>query len=124
MKFQRPCSNMPLAWLSVRKPFDAMVCAHTACTDPAERQIVLRDVHDRAVDGDVAGRRAVEHPAPVRVVVAEVVERERSGPCVHVADGVIDIAVAAKIGRMGPKISSCAIFISSVTPSTTVGARV
>ena len=34
--------------------FDSMVGAHTACTDPAERQIVLRHVHDRAVDGDVA----------------------------------------------------------------------
>jgi hypothetical protein len=29
--------------------FDSMVCAHTACTDPAEEQIVLRDVHDRAL---------------------------------------------------------------------------
>jgi len=29
--------------------FDAMVCAHPACTDPAEGQIVLRDVHDRAL---------------------------------------------------------------------------
>src|SRR5579864_9630098 len=74
--------------------FDCMVFAHTACTDPAERQIVLRDVHDRAVDGDVTRRRAVEHLASVRVVVAEVVEREWSGPCVHVVDGVIDIAVA------------------------------
>src|ERR1051325_6613100 len=30
--------------------FDAMICAHPARTDPAERQIVLRDMHDRAVD--------------------------------------------------------------------------
>ena len=57
--------------------FDAMVCAHTACTDPAERQIVLRDVHDRAVDGDVAGRGAVEHLASVRVVAAEVLHPVR-----------------------------------------------
>src|SRR6266542_182477 len=56
--------------------FDSMVCAHAACTDPAERQIVLRDVHDRSVDGDVARRRAVEHLASVRVVAAEVVERK------------------------------------------------
>src|SRR4029434_4205998 len=76
------------------EPFDSMVCAYTARTDPAERQIVLRDVHDRAVDGDVARRRAVKHLASVRVVVAEVVEREWSGPCVHVVDGVIDVAVA------------------------------
>ena len=63
--------------------FDSMVCAHTACTDPAERQILLRNVHDRAVDGDVARGRAVEHLASVRVVVAEVVERKWSGPCVE-----------------------------------------
>src|SRR5436309_2326000 len=74
--------------------FDPMVCAHPACTDPAEGQIVLRDVHDRAIDGDVARRRALEHLASVRVVAAEVVERKWSGPCVHVVDGVVDSAVA------------------------------
>src|SRR4051812_35287196 len=60
------------------EPFDSMVCAHTAGTDPAERQIVLRDVHDGAIDGDVARGRAVEHLASVRVVVPEVVERKWS----------------------------------------------
>src|SRR2546426_4280407 len=74
--------------------FDSMVCAHAACTDPTEGEIVLRDVHDRAGDGDVARRRAVEHLASVPVVAAEVVERKWSGTCVHVGDGVIDIAVA------------------------------
>ena len=56
---------------------DPVVLAHPARADAAEREIVLPDMHDRAVDGDVAGGRTVEHPAPVCVVVAEVVERER-----------------------------------------------
>jgi len=86
--------------------FDSMVCVHTACTDLAERQIVLRDVHDRAIDGDVARRRAVEHLASVRVVAAEVVESKWSGPCVHVGDGVIDIAVAENRQDGGARRSS------------------
>jgi hypothetical protein len=65
-----------------------------ARADAAEREIVLPDMHDRAVDGDVSGRRTVEDLAPVGVVVAEVVERERSRSCVHVVDRVIEVAVA------------------------------
>ena len=85
---------------------DAVVLADAALADPAERQIVLRDVHDRAVDGDVARRRAVKHLASVRVVAAEVVERKWSGPCVHVGDGVIDIAVAENRQDGGARRSS------------------
>jgi hypothetical protein len=103
---------------------DPVVLAHPARADAAEGKVVLPDVHDGAVDGDVAGGRAVEYLAPVRVIFAEVVERERSWACVDVVDGIVDVAVGEKIGRMGPKISSWAIRISSVTPSTTVGARV
>src|SRR6185295_17822893 len=73
--------------------FDPMVFAHTACTDPAERQIVLRHVHDRAVDGDVARRRAVEHLASVRVVVAAVV---RSRP----------LPLATMVGDLPPSSSA------------------
>src|SRR5687767_7301563 len=58
--------------------FDSVVFAHSAGADAAEREIVLPDMHDRAVDGDVAGGCAVEHFAPVGVVGAEVVEGERS----------------------------------------------
>jgi hypothetical protein len=68
---------MPLGWLSVRKPSIPWYLPIPPRADAAEREIVLPDMHDRAVDGDVAGGRTVEHPAPVCVVVAEVVERER-----------------------------------------------
>jgi hypothetical protein len=72
---------------------DAVVLAHAARADAAEGKVVLRDVHDGPVDGDVAGGRAVEDLAPVGAVVAEVVERERSWSCVDVVDGVVDVAV-------------------------------
>src|SRR5215212_9423317 len=39
---------------------DAVVVAHAALADAAEGKVVLRDVHDDSVDGDVAGRGAVE----------------------------------------------------------------
>ena len=51
-------------------------------------------------------RRAVEHLASVRVVAAEVVESKWSGPCVHVGDGVIDIAVAENRQDGGVRRSS------------------
>ena len=70
------CSNIPLAWLSARKPSTPMVCAHTACPDAAERQIVLRDVHDRSIDGDIAGRGTAQHLAPLFTVATEVAERQ------------------------------------------------
>nr|WP_241267344.1 hypothetical protein [Streptomyces scabichelini] len=72
---------------------DAVVLAHPAGADAAEGEVVLPDVHDGAADGDVAGGRAVENLAPVRVVLAEVVERERSWSCVDVVDGLVDVAV-------------------------------
>src|SRR5438128_12657401 len=90
---------------------DAVVLADAALADPAERQIVLRDVHDRAVDGDVARRRAVKHLASVRFVAAEVVERKWSGQCVHVGDGVNRYCRSRKSadwGRRSPRAQSSA----------------
>src|SRR5215216_4834029 len=72
---------------------DPVVLAHPARADAAEGKVVLRDEHDGAVDGDVAGGRAVEHLALVGTVVTEVVERERAWSRVDVVDGVVDVAV-------------------------------
>src|SRR5690349_21193459 len=43
--------------------FDAVISPDSAGSDAAERQIVLRDVHNSAVDHGVARRRVVEHLA-------------------------------------------------------------
>ena len=42
----RPAASIEQMVAERAEAFDFMVCAHTACTDPAERQIVLRDAHD------------------------------------------------------------------------------
>jgi hypothetical protein len=41
----RPAASIEQMVAERAEAFDFMVCAHTACTDPAERQIVLRDAH-------------------------------------------------------------------------------
>ncbi len=51
--------------------FDLMVGAHTACPDAAERQVVRRDVHDRSIDGDIAGCSMAQHAAPLVTVATE-----------------------------------------------------
>lgn len=57
------------------KSFDAVLHANLTSADPAKRQVVLRDVHDRAI----AGCRAVEHLALCCLVVPEIVERQGRG---------------------------------------------
>ncbi len=73
--------------------FDSMVRAHTACTDAAERQIVLGDVHDRSVNGDIAGRGTAQHLAPLVTVATKVVERQWPRSRIHIGDGVIRVAI-------------------------------
>jgi hypothetical protein len=84
---------MPLGVAENTEALDPVVLAHAALADAAERQVVMADVHDRAVDTDVAGGGPVEHSAPLRALAAEVVERERSRSRVHVLDGLVDVAV-------------------------------
>lgn len=95
----------PLGMAEGTETLDAVVSAHAAGPDAAEGQVILGDVHDRPVDSDVAGDRSAQHLASVFVIGAEVVERERPGPGVHIGDRFFNLAVG-KIGRIGPKISS------------------
>ena len=73
--------------------FDAVVGAHAARADTAERQIVLRVVQQRVVDRHVAGRRALQHLAAVLAVAAEIVECQRPRSGIDVRDGVVDVPV-------------------------------
>ena len=72
--------------------FDSMVGAHTASTDAAERQIV-GDVHDRSIDGDIAGGGTAQHLAPLVTITNKVVERQWPRSRIRIGDGDIGVAI-------------------------------
>ncbi len=71
----------------------AVVMAHAAGPDAAERQGGLGDVHHRVVDGDAAGQGFRQHFLGSGPVVVEVVQRQRAIMRVDVGDGLVDIAI-------------------------------
>jgi hypothetical protein len=56
--------------------------------DTAERQVLLRQMHQRIVDRYTAGDRPGQDPVPCRTIGAKPVERERPVATVHVGQGV------------------------------------
>ena len=68
----------------------AVVVAHAARADAAERHVVLRDVQHAVVDRDAAGDRRVEQLLLDRLVVGEDVEAERPVLAVHVRDHLVE----------------------------------
>jgi hypothetical protein len=77
------------------KALHAMAGPHAAGPDTAEGQVVLRHVHQGVVHAHVAGGGVREQLGAAAVLGAEVVERERAGPRIHVGDGFVDAAVSA-----------------------------
>jgi hypothetical protein len=41
----------------------------------------LREVHDRSIDGDIAGRGTAQHLAPLLTVATKVVQRQWPANC-------------------------------------------
>ena len=52
---------------------------HAGWADAAERQAILRDVHQRFVHAHASGERGLQHALLLRAGVGEQVEREREG---------------------------------------------
>ena len=65
-----------------------MVVANTARSDPAEREIVLRNLEECFVDRDPARDRAIENILNVALTMTEIVERERPRTIVDELNGI------------------------------------
>ncbi|ABA50173.1 hypothetical protein BURPS1710b_0408 [Burkholderia pseudomallei 1710b] len=71
----------------------AVVRAHPARADAAERQRAARDVHQRVVDRHAARDRVAHHALDGRAVFVEQIQRERPRPRVHVGDRIVERVV-------------------------------
>ena len=61
------------------EPFDPVIGTDAAVADTAEWQIVLCEMHQRAVDRHIARGGAIQHLPLCRLVMAKVVKRQRTG---------------------------------------------
>lgn len=52
----------------------AMIGAHSAPADPAERKVIVREVHDRVVDATATKRRFQHHGLRLFLIRREIVE--------------------------------------------------
>jgi hypothetical protein len=98
---------------------DAVIGTHAAWPDATEGQIILRIMHQCSVNSDIARGRARQHLAAILTIVAEIVERQWLRSRVDVGDSFVDLAIG-----QDRENGSKDLRISSVVPSTIVGARV
>ena len=73
--------------------FLAVIMAHSARTDSAERQILGCDVEQRIVDAHAAGNGVSEHAIDGLPIAREQIEREGPLMLVYVMNGFVDSAV-------------------------------